>query len=184
MSFYSKEGRFSFIHTPKTGGSSIRDMLSAAWPDATYIAPCHTEAAKVRAMVPDGTFLFGFVRNPYEWVESLRRYVSLMPGSVLYEYIQDPVEFTSELWAACSIGVMTENGPILFQREVVAGCDKVYRFEDMEGAATDIGERLGRIMPLEHKNANGAESIDVEGEYRECISSLFAKDFRAFNYTP
>ena len=91
MSFYSEEGNFAFIHNPKTGGSSIRDMLQEAFDDAGYVAPCHTPASEVRKLVgrdevPD-VWLFGFVRDPYAWVESIRRYTAQMPDSMLSPWV-------------------------------------------------------------------------------------------------
>ena len=166
----------------------MRDMLQEAFDDAEYVAPCHTPASEVRKLVgrdevPD-VWLFGFVRDPYAWVESIRRYTAQMPDSMLSPWVDDPAEFAHRLHRACEEEHMTLNGPIMLQCRMVLGCDKVYRFEDMESAAQDIGFVIGKVLPLQHKNPNGVPPIAIDGEYREAIATLFALDFKALNYTP
>lgn len=188
MSFHSPSGNWVFIHVPKTGGSSIRDMLRDAFPDADYLSLAHDGPEEVRAVMGEArwseAFKFAFVRNPYTWVESMRRYALRQPGSRLYDFAgeDNAVGFVEELYRACDDEYLTPNGRLRFQRRLVEGLDAVFRFETFPASVGLLSYAIKADLPIQHKNRNGQPAIPIRGEYRAAIARWFRADFEKLQY--
>lgn len=195
MSLYSPSKNFLFTHTPKTAGTSMHRWITANVPDAAYLtyehpndAGCHLSCLDAGEIMDydawDWAWKFGFVRNPYTWVEAIRRYSLLRPEGANYRYaVGDPVEWADRLHRMCIAKRHTSNGPVLFQRQYVARCNRVYKFEDLGGAVKDIAARLDLdAETFPHVNFNGHPEVEITGEYRDAIATLFEEDFEVLGY--
>lgn len=194
MSLYSPSKNFLFTHVPKTGGTSMHRWLTASIPDAAYLtyehpqdAGCHLYcmgSKRIMGKAWDSAWKFAFVRNPYTWVESLRRYALRRPEGARYVTASgDPVKWVEDLHERCAIREHTPNGPVMFQHEWVEGCDNVFRFEDLADRVGYIAHELGiDADTFPHENFNGEPEQPIEGAYREAIAHYFKEDFKVLEY--
>lgn len=195
MSLYSPSKNFLFTHVPKTGGTSMHRWLTANIPDAEYLtyehkgdAGCHLYCmGSFRIMGAEkwrDAWKFAFVRSPYTWVESLRRYALLRPEGARYAKASDNlVSWVEDLYERCTAMEHTPNGPMMLQHLWVHGCDSVFRFEDLADRVGYIAHELGiDAAAFPHANFNGQPEQPIDGEYREAIAHYFKEDFEALGY--
>ena len=93
---YSEKYNFIYIHTPRTGGSSVQSILRRFDPKCIHTLKKdsyeeHVSAMKVKDALGDrvwnGAFKFCFVRNPYSW------FLSGFHSSLNYEYAKEGYKF-------------------------------------------------------------------------------------------
>ena len=143
----------------------------------------HMPAAGIRRLVPqavwDGYFKFCFDRNPwdraislYHWLGGERRFGAL--GVFLRSGAERPFSNYDR-----------------YSIDGVVALDRVYRYEEMEGALADIARRISLPAPLslpEHR-AKGASRTDrrhyrdlIGPEEREWIEIVCAREIRLLDY--
>lgn len=197
MSLYSPKG-YLFVHNCKAGGTTVRNLLQG--PLVRYLTVPHDPAIRVRNYMrnigAEGqwnlAFKFGFVRDPYAWVESYRRHCVAQKDHPLNWVANEPASFPYWLARACERMVPTDNGPICFQRDMVLGqdgeqiLDRICRFENYEGEVRWLCEHLGIECPeiLPQTGINEVPSAEVIGAYKNAIIEHFIGDFTALGYTP
>lgn len=136
-------GRPLFIHVPKTGGSTIRDLFGDAIQYADH---------RPRRMFPEGMWSFGFVRNPWERMVSWYYWRDLLA---------EPAGFSS--WVlnggADTLGTTRRGAQYLLE-----GCDTVFRFENFDRAVQEIAERLDVRLPevIPRGNVNTRKPDDLD----------------------
>lgn len=187
MSYYLP-GEYLFTHIPKTGGTSIRNWIGTE--DSWYLMQPHSSAHEVRGyMVSHGmerqwdeVFKFAFVRNPYDWVESLRRFAEVTLDHPLHEAASwDPSEFVEHAFGWDRYKPMPEGGMIP-QTEMFTSGFQIYRFEKYDEACRDLSRQLQIEGAPLHENYNPEPAIPVEGAYREAIADLLTYDFHKLGY--
>ena len=69
----NREKSFLFIHVPKTGGISVRNVLGKVEGSETVRGYYHADIESAKEYIGEGfekLFSFGFIRNPWSWVIS------------------------------------------------------------------------------------------------------------------
>jgi chondroitin 4-sulfotransferase 11 len=195
MSLYSPEG-WLFIHVRKTGGTTLRNLLFA--PLVRYLTIPHDPAYMVKdhlfKMDAIGhwniAFKFAFVRDPYTWVESMRRHCIAQQDHPLNLAANDVEAWPERLAQACETHEPTTDGILCFQSEMVTDhrgntlVDRLCRFENYPAEIEWLSKHLGFHMPR-NIPTTGAHSVPMEpviGQYRESIAHFFSDDFNALGY--
>ena len=198
MALINNNRKAIFVHIYKTGGTSIRKLLSGF-----ECCDLHCPAWHVRAYL-DSTedsriwneyFKFAVVRNPYDFVVSL------------YHHIHNSTEHA---WHNAATGTIDQfvlslmtnhfnnslfHGYQFFQTqwqcvsefdEVIL--DKVYRFEELHKAFKDLSYRVGTEDVVLHLNKTPTRKsrdfiAELSGESIEIINELYAEDFLHFQYS-
>jgi Sulfotransferase family len=202
----SHEHRCIFIHIPKTGGSSIEDVI---WPGERTEADLwmgfvssycnkyqtgglqHLLARQIRQEVGveifDSYFKFTFVRNP--WDKAVSQFASMRDRRDLRELI-DMASYAS----FSEYLPLTERYPhVQWERQVeflrdenrASLVDFVGRFESLEHDARVVFERLGiRCARLPHRNRSKHRHYHryFDHQSREWIRSRYKEDVEEFGY--
>lgn len=196
MSLYSPSG-FIFIHNRKTGGTTMRGLLLG--PLVRYLTIPHESAEGVRKYMRDLraegqwmlSFKFAFIRSPYTWVESMRRHaVAQVDHPLRDDAMGEPLDWPAKLAQACRDRLITTDGRLLFQRDMVLGpsgeqiLNRLCRFENYNDEVKWILDHLGIEHPgyLERTGEHGVPEIEPAGSYAQAIAEHFAEDFEALNY--
>lgn len=157
-----------FVHVPRTGGRSIL----AAFGDPRGPAAQHASASVLRAAMPEGAFLAGFVRNPWDRMASL--HAAFTGGTRYYPFKE---------WLMHGQSTWPEGGPPI-QRKPQAwwldGCDFVGRFEHLQEDFDELCDLVGaerRTLPHvkdQHQRLPHREVFD--DETREAFERWHAAD--------
>jgi Sulfotransferase family len=202
----SHEHHCIFVHIPKTGGSSIEDVI---WPGERteadlwmgFVSRYHNKyqtgglqhllARQIRqevgAEIFDSYFKFTFVRNPWDRAVSqfasmrdrpdLRELIGMTPNASFSEYLQLTERQPHIQWERQVEFLRDENlAPVV---------DFVGRFESLEHDAQTVFERLGiRRARLPHRNRSRHRHYRkyFDDRSREWIRSLYREDVEAFGY--
>lgn len=198
MSLYSPQG-FIFIHNRKTGGTSLRNLLTG--PLVRYLTIPHESAhgtlRHMRGIGAEGVwnlaFKFAFVRNPYTWVESMRRHaIAQRDHPLRIAALGDVLEWPRTLADACWAEQPTTDGALLFQRDMVLGerdcmiLDRLCRYENYHDEVAWLLDNLGIGHPgiLPTVGITKVPTVEPSGSYAKAIAEHFAEDFKALSYTP
>ena len=198
--------RFVFVKTRKTAGTSLEIALSRhCGPDdiVTRISPedeelrvaaggvgpqnddtdpssyAHMGARRVIEVIGretwDAYFTFAVERNPYDVVASSYRYSARKPTftKTFAEFVRTPRRLDRL--------ALNERLYRLGGRVVV---DRVYRYEDLSAAVTDISGRLGIELDLPHaKQGSGPHYRELYGPGDAAIvAERFRRTIREFGY--
>ena len=196
-----------FVHIPKTGGTSIEDVI---WPKPRrgedlwmgFIAPGrnkyqtgglqHLLARQIRIEVGGDVFTryfkFSIIRNPWDRVISQYSYLKQRPDLQDYFGVKADAPLAQYLAAISRsdhVQVMPQlnflrdgNGTMLV--------DLVGRFETLAQDAREIFRRIGiddAVMPHEAKSDRRSGYRDYyDDETRERVTELYAEDIAHFGY--
>lgn len=174
----------------------MRNMILG--PLVRYLGSPHDSAASVRHRMIDQkaegiwnmAFKFAFIRNPYTWVESMRRHAIAQEDHPLHQKAQGPIEDWPEvLYVACRDQIETTDGKLMFQRDMVLDLrgksllDRLCRFENYADEVKYITELLGiQQQEIPHVGLTDVPTAEIGGEYRAMIATYFYHDFIALNY--
>jgi hypothetical protein len=200
--------RFVFVHVPKTAGTSIAAALgSLAGTSHRWVSPSTKHetlldlSARVarRSNTPNSHSLvsiesylaFGFVRNPWDRMVSIYRYLQeVRPRAE----IQDITSFESfvrrasegEPWIR---GLHSLRPQVAFlatptpQAQATFIGHTEHLFEDL----ATVSKQLGLSLSVPHLNASSNSTTDYRAQYTdslaETVGDLFAPDVKAFGYT-
>jgi len=204
----SHQHRCIFVHIPKTGGSSIEDVIwSGARTEAElwmgFVGPMrnryqtgglqHLLARQIRIEVGadtfDAYFKFTVVRNPWDKVISqyasmrqrpdLRAYIGLADDAPLAEYLARIAAFEHVQWMPQSWFIQDLSGTDMI--------DFIGRFETLEADMRHVFARIGiNFMQLPHMNASRRER-EYRGYFsadtRSAVARMYAADIEHFRYT-
>lgn len=195
MSLYSPEG-WLFIHVRKTGGTTLRNLLLA--PLVRYLTTPHDTATSVRdhmgKLGAEGhwnlAFKFAFVRDPYTWVESMRRHAIKQEDHPLNIDANDVEAWPKRLEQACEAHEPTTDGILCHQSEMVTDengnviVDRICRFENYAPEVSWLCKHLGLNMPypLPKTGLHDSYTEPITGEYRESIARHFGVEFDLLGY--
>jgi hypothetical protein len=206
----SVDKNFIFVHVAKTGGQALKSTLrpyavgkaQGRWRRLLSHLPVregfdiqfgpHASARWAKLKLPrdffDSAFKFALVRNPYDLAVSLYSFVRSHPEHhrhhdakklTFLEFLE--LEQRRGLWRRRDqVSMLTGFGGELL-------VDKVYRFEEMEDAFTDIVHRLDlpAMTKLVHKNASSRgpyQDYYADAE-RMLVKKIWSRDLDRFEYS-
>lgn len=199
--------RCIFVHIPKTGGTSIENVI---WPGPRsaddlwmgFVSPFrnkyqtgglqHLKARQIReevgAEVFSSFFKFTVVRNPWDKVVSqwsylqqrkdLQEYLGVSAGQPLHRYL-DAIGISDHVQVMPQADFMLdENGEMLV--------DMIGRFETLARDTQTIFARLGidsAVLPHAAKSRRHADYRSYyDAEARQRVAELYARDIALFGY--
>ncbi len=202
----SHRHRCIFVHIPRTGGTSIENVI---WPGERTEAELwmgftgpyenryqtgglqHLLARQIREVVgPEifaSYFKFAFVRDPWDRALSqyaymgrrpdLRAYIGMREGDSFEGYLELIQRKPHVQWFAQHEFILDEGGNQLV--------DFVGRFERLEDDARSIFARLGMRARLRRANASVLDGsplhYDTESS-RATVAALYARDFALYGF--
>jgi hypothetical protein len=191
----------TFIHTPKTGGTSIkRWMLENI--NARTIKPKHGTHSYIKAKYKDLGWTFATIRNPYDWLVSWYEFKRQGAEARLARLIENPhlineekkrqkysVSFQKEVLDGYNRGFdwWIRNVPRGGQIEFITGVDYVLKYENLVHDFKVIQERVNCFEPLPYNNKT--ISRKPYQEYYEKSSTIdyvtdkWKDDINFFGYT-
>lgn len=178
----SHEYKCIFVEVPKTGSTSIRDVIG--YPDKPHLDICQI-ASTMDGETFDAYFKFGFVRNPWDRIVSLyerRQGVELRDKMSFDEFVE---------WCSYSSSTCVHPSPHRYQLdwfvdsrgEVIV--DFIGRFERLRQDWSFVAEKLGIRESIPHKNQNPHKRHYTEyytKKTRDIVAKRFAVDVEYFNY--
>jgi hypothetical protein len=197
-----------FIHIPRSGGSSIEDVIWSAGERTEanlwmgFIRPMHNKyqtgglqhllARQVRDEVGRETFAqyfkFTLVRNPWDKAVSQFNYtMQTRPDLRQFAGISDHASFEEYLDRIRAVPHVQWKRQVefLYDQNGELLLDMVGRFESFDADASAVFERLGiKIAAIPHVNrAVRPEKPVYSNEARDLIAEHYADDIKAFGYT-
>jgi len=204
--------RFIFVHIPKTAGTSMMAALEALpgnnrrWLATTKhetLAEFHANWPRrrswwdrLRSRSPAAYRTFAFVRNPWERMSSLFRYLKeARPreeiGTVgsFADFVTQAADGVDWFRNLHSMRPQTE----FFKLNGDAGpptlrLDYLGHFEHLAEDVADVARRLGIRIDLGHKNESTNRKRDYRADYTdrmfEIVGELFGADAGPFGYVP
>jgi hypothetical protein len=178
---------YVFIHVYKTGGMSMRSLLT----DGEYILSGHATALEAKAYIRDRwseLFSFGFVRNPFTWMVSLFQFVlrvkdhhshDTVVGQTFVEFlgfVQDRIRHGKDYYTLS--GALCDNHGVPL-------VGRVGRFERFEQDVLEICQRIGVHKEIPHLNAGSYDDIShyyKNPRAKSLVLETFARDFEIFGY--
>lgn len=199
--------RFIFVHIPKAAGTSLAAALScldgnhAGWlartkhetlADFMAALPVRlTDRDREQGLDPRSYALCGFVRNPWDRLTSLYRYMVEQRPRHEIDGVRSFKHFIM-LAGECVPwvrGLHSMRQQVDFMRLPDGSFDVAYlgHFEHLVEDARGLGTRIGADLALPHLN----RSSNSEADYRRCydaetiavVQNLFVDDIRHFGYT-
>ena len=208
MGIISKQNQFLLIHIPKTGGTSLKNILKSSgkhfndveglgkylvsnFPDFYFDKGGfgHAPASHLREFLGDSAwnrlFKFAIIRNPWDRMVSAYSYMQQTPSNKRYMVMKE-MNFTDFIRLFCE---KLPNGiSHLFTDE--AGkiiLDKIYRLEDLDNQSSSIQQRCGvsKIITLPHENKSDRQNyrsyysdLDAERVLKACQLEISIGNYR------
>ena len=178
MSLASDKHRVLFIHTHRTGGTSVRKALMAADPATRTIGFGHMTIDEVAALDDPARhyWTFAAVREPRSWLLSLFQYVrwslaghhdhQLVHGMAFDEFVHWLVE----------VG-LKRDGTYRRQSEFVRGVASVYPYEAMGTAIPTLFHSVGfPDVNLGHELKSPRVTYYWSHDFSRYVEQHFAED--------
>ena len=190
---------FVFVQIPKTGGTSIADLLSInpmprGWDNVTKKYRQHftiselIENTCLTTEQSDFYFKFAFVRNPWD--------------RLLSEYIYRKRVHTGGLFSRISLKEMlttkwtTRQRHMSIKQHIRPQCEYVYdnnhqlvdfigRFENLQEDFNTICDKIGipqQQLPYKNKSKHKHYTEYYDDETRELVAEYYAEDIEYFGY--
>lgn len=141
MSAISNTCKFIFIHIPRTGGTTLKKILTEQVNDLFIFPNEYPTIRKISFLNSDfrNFYKFTYVRNPYDWVVSLYAKISSDNNDLDYKSIKNLSFYDFIVWLCDDAMKRKEDGvkPFYrlqteyFQIDNEYLIDKIYRFEDL-----------------------------------------------------
>ena len=184
MAFRSEKNNLIFIHIMKTGGTFIRTL----YPDFVQISSVHASAFQTKQSVSkeiwDNSFKFGVVRDPYEMIISLYRYLNDHPEHA--DHLMSHLNFQQFLKEfethKLNKGFYKTQKGMLYNGEKCL-VDKVFKQEEMYEAMKYLHENHGAEFSTKKVNTSNFIPVHLTKENRSRINRMFKEDFKTFGYS-
>lgn len=172
-----------FIEVPKTGSTSIREVIG--YPEKPHLNICQIENNLERDKF-DSYFKFGFVRNPWDRAVSLfeRKEGMQLKSKMSFEEFVEWMKFSS---STCIHPLphryqvdwfVNQHGDVIV--------DYIGKFEHLDDEWEKIANKLGVDSKLPRKNVNLAKKRHYTEYYtdktKEIIRQRFLLDIEYFGY--
>ena len=199
--------RFVFVHVPKTAGTSIAAALGSLGGNNTHLVSSstkhetlwdlhqrltrgHAAEGGLAELSLDGHFAFGFVRNPWDRMASIYRYLLEARPRPEIDRVHSFDDFVRRAEAGESWIVGLHS--LRSQTDYVAAsslCGQAdfighteYSLEDLSTISTRLGVRLD----VPHLNASSNATSDYRRHYTDAlvdiVGRMCAHDVEAFGY--
>ena len=204
----SRSHQFVFVHVPRTGGTSMREMLTpfstqgtksranTLWSRLGLVPwnrryfPIHTTFRQAEATLPSQVFgeffKFGFVRNPWERMASHYQALSCNSNHPRHEKVRSLADFESYLVYEAKRGKVVQSD-MLTNKHGNLGVDFLGRFENLVEDFSDVCARLGIEADLPHLNRANPNGYDWREMYtsngQALVSKHWAKEIEMFDYS-
>jgi hypothetical protein len=198
----NRKYEFVFIHVYKTAGMAIR----AALPGGNEVMGGHAPATWVRDAFERNKWThfwnkwtkFGVVRNPFDWMVSLKYYITQNPTNWAHEETTNMTMAQFLKWHERTEKTMTPfvNGhqlgtlsKFLCDEDGKLLVDVVLRQERLDEDFSALQKRLGLPkISLERKNVTAMRKRRDYRSYfnqesRRLVERIFAEDLERFNYS-
>ncbi len=196
---------FIFIHIYRTGGTSIRTVLSkydhqhngtgspffkgeptVAEPPLTF--PRHITALKLKEEITppifDKYYKFAFVRNPWDWQVSLYAYMLQEKSHFQHDIVSKMSSFENYIeWRVHEDKHLQKE--FVTDEEGKLVVDFLGRFESIEKEFEKIADKLGIQEKLPHNNKSDHKNYRQYYNNRtsELIYDHFQEDIQLFGYS-
>ena len=198
--------KFIFIHIPKTAGTSITASLKSLkgnqkrWLANTKhetLTEFHDHLEERLSLVdklfrkkPDQYFTFGFVRNPWDRMASLHRYLIEKRPRPEIDTISTFKQFLIEANEGCawirSLRTMRPQVDFFTCPDGQLKIDFLGHYEHLAEDIKALADELNIPLKLTQKNAstNGENDyrVSYDDEMAEIVAKLFEEDCRHFGY--
>lgn len=202
MSAISIEKKICFIHIPRTGGGTIKNLLSNEIKDLQLFSPDKSSVDNIFTFNHKAYdfFKFSYVRNPYDWIVSLYSEITNNVNNFDYQetknlsvidfigWLQDVgfnrKDFCNEPVYRC------QSDYLIYQDRFII--DKIFRYEDL---CDDVGSSnvyslfstIGINFPTHVPLKNKSDRTFIINDYFDAkcyylINKIFKKDFDYFRY--
>ena len=155
MSFASDKHQVLFIHTHRTGGTTVRKALKEADPAVRMIGQGHLTVDEVAGLDDPARnyWKFAAVREPRSWLLSLYRYVGWPLAGHRDQKLVSGMAFDTFLLWLVDVGLERDS---TYRRQVdfASGVDCLYPYEKMVEAVPFLFQAAGLpLTPLGHELA-------------------------------
>ena len=201
--------RCIFVHIPKTGGTSIENMI---WPTKDQRSPenlwgglidgfrnkyqtgalQHLMARQILTEVGPETFQayfkFAIVRNPWDRLISQFTYLTTRPDLCQYLGMNsgDSLRTYLQLIATKKHVQWKQQVAFVSDGEGRSLVDYIGRFEEFEASVRQIMDRIGlpiTTIPHEKQSQRGPYQDYYDSETRDMVAMMYAADIEAFGYS-
>jgi hypothetical protein len=191
---YCDEKRVIFLHIPKTGGTTIKELFGIRQlddPDPSIVpSPQHLTSRQLRERLGDGKFeayyKFTFVRNPwarmvsdYFWRQQLPKKRPVLPFAEFVQNAQRIVE-------SGSFYEQEFGDHFIPQTQYTVDVDEVFRFEAFEDGLRAVAVRLGlEIGPIPPKPGKPHDRYWTyyDEQSRATVFDTYRDEIEEFGYT-
>lgn len=210
---YSKEKKFLFIHIPKTAGTSIKTVLSPYGGKSgitNYLGrrlenfpgicnllglnhrrtyDSHTTYRKISRILPknilDETFVFAFVRHPYDRLYSFYNHILAHPEHPWYKKIYNYRSFSIMLENLSEVQEPTQKSYLIDENESLK-TEFLGRFENINVDFRKICSHLDISADLPKKNVRKHKKWENVFTDLDKINAFdfYKEDFEEFGYDP
>lgn len=180
---YLPEHRATFIHNPKTAGTSI-----STWLDENFVTKRgrkHGHIDEVNEYFPQTTFAFGVVRNPWQRLASWYVY-SNHNGQNFKDWLLQRVQTNKNVLSFHSNIMWSRNWYSLDtpQHRWFGPHTKILKFETLEDDFVEIQQKLNcyKSLTVENKNYDYSYKDLYTNELVEYVRDIFIKDVIEYGY--
>ncbi|MEZ6318604.1 MAG: sulfotransferase family 2 domain-containing protein [Phycisphaerales bacterium] len=194
----NRERRFAFVHIQKTGGTAVREALRTV-PGTVDLGRTHKHRWLQDAGVPEGYFVFSFVRNPWDRLVSWwNHHQTATPETAWHAWMtREGIEGFGD-WLRRDPYVRLVNGgargvrvpqlAYLCDARTGRRADFVGRYETLEDDFRRVCDRIGVEAPtLGHVRPkgtlpHGAYAAYYDAGLRDLVAAWYDCDIEAFGY--
>lgn len=203
----SQSHQFVFVHMPRTGGTSIRQILTpystqghsgrvnklcsrlglVPW-NRRYF-PIHTTLRQAETILPKPMykeyFKFGFVRNPWERMASHYQVLLHNSNHRRHQKVRSLPDFEAYLAYEARRGKVSQADALTNKRGEI-GLDFLGRFENLATDFSDLCARIGIEAELPNLNQANPNGYDWREMYtsngREIVAKHWGQEIEMFDY--
>ena len=192
----SESHQFLFVHVPRTGGTSMRQILTpystqgskgrvnklwsrlglAPWNRRHF--PVHTALSQAEAQLPRQVFRdyfkFAFVRNPWERMASHYQALTLDRGHPRHDKVRSLADFAEYLSYEANRGKAFQS-LLVTEASGKLGLDFLGRFENLAADFSDVCARIGIDADLPYLNQANPNGYNWREMYNSSCQALVAK---------
>lgn len=157
------------------------------YPYTKHFFDKHDTALKASKVIPDDVFTelykFAFVRNPWDWLLSLYKYIHQNKAHHRNKKVSHLADF--EAYIRYEIARGKENqSKFLFGKNGQCLVDFIGRYESLEVDFAKITEAIGVAETLPHINASKHKSYHdyYNAKTRNLVAQHWARDIEVFKY--
>ena len=195
--FSNEEKKFIFIHIPKTGGTSVKKILSdkikingfkVNGELVEYNKNTHLGINKEQFNKYKDYYKFVFVRHPYDWIKSYYNFhsnKSKFYKNITTKKIKNTINVSFDEWLG---GLKKFNQTDFFTDGDDYLVDKVCRLEKFDKDLKYVLEKINinnefkNIKMKESKKFNIDTIKNLNDNQKKMIQKICAKDFRLLGY--